>query len=63
MARIAQTVTTQKDARTIAEDERTGRVYLPTAQYGAPTVVGGADRAAGQLCHLVVAPQVLTGDG
>jgi YVTN family beta-propeller protein len=31
--RIVQTLETQKGARTIALDERTGRLYLPSAQY------------------------------
>ena len=31
--RIVQTVPTQRGARTLAVDGRTGRVYLPTAQY------------------------------
>jgi YVTN family beta-propeller protein len=46
-AKILQTVPTQLGARTIAVDDRTGRVYLPTAQYvlaaggGRPTTVPG----------------------
>jgi DNA-binding beta-propeller fold protein YncE len=33
---VAQTVPTQKGARTMALDERTHRLYLPTAQFGPP---------------------------
>ncbi len=32
--RVAQTVTTQRGARTLALDERTGRVYTVTAEFG-----------------------------
>ncbi len=39
-AAIVDTVTTQVGARTIALDERTGRVYLPTAKYGPVTTPG-----------------------
>jgi hypothetical protein len=28
-------------ARTVALDERTGRLYLPTAKYGPPATPGG----------------------
>ena len=38
---ILETVPTQVGARTIALDERTGRVYLPTSQYGPPVTPGG----------------------
>jgi DNA-binding beta-propeller fold protein YncE len=34
--RAVQTVTTQRGARTMALDERTHRLYLPTAQFGPP---------------------------
>jgi DNA-binding beta-propeller fold protein YncE len=40
-ATILETVPTQVGARTVALDERTGRVYLPTAQYGPPATAGG----------------------
>lgn len=33
---VAQTLPTQRGARTIALDERTHRLYLPTAQFGPP---------------------------
>jgi DNA-binding beta-propeller fold protein YncE len=33
---IIDTVTTERGARTIAEDERTGRVYLPSATFSIP---------------------------
>jgi YVTN family beta-propeller protein len=39
-AAVVDTVPTQVSARTIALDERSGRVYLPAAQYG-PTPAGG----------------------
>jgi hypothetical protein len=38
---IVDTVPTQISARTIALDERTGRVYLPAAKYVAATTPGG----------------------
>jgi DNA-binding beta-propeller fold protein YncE len=40
-AAIIDTVPTQVSARTIAIDERTGRVYLPAAKYGPPATAGG----------------------
>ncbi|MDB5417930.1 MAG: gluconolactonase [Phenylobacterium sp.] len=46
-ARIVELVPTEKGARTLGLDERTGRIYLPSAQYvlpaggGRPTVVPG----------------------
>jgi DNA-binding beta-propeller fold protein YncE len=58
IARIAQTVVTQRGARTIAEDDRTGTVYLPAAQYEAPKVAGGRPSAMpGTFEILVVGPQ------
>ena len=48
--RIVETVPTQLSARTIALDERTGRLYLPAAQYvfpaggGRPTITPGSFR-------------------
>ena len=48
-ARIIQTVQTARGARTLAEDPKSGRVYLPSAEYtasatpgGRPTVVPGS---------------------
>ena len=38
---IVDTVTTQVGARTIALDERTGRLYLPTAEFGPSPTAGG----------------------
>ena len=38
---VVQTILTQVSARTIALDERTGRLYLPSATYGPPVTVGG----------------------
>jgi DNA-binding beta-propeller fold protein YncE len=40
-AAIVDTVPTQISARTIAIDERTGRLYLPAAKYGPPATAGG----------------------
>ncbi|MDB5495771.1 MAG: gluconolactonase, partial [Phenylobacterium sp.] len=46
-AHIVELVPTEKGARTLGLDERTGRIYLPSAQYvlpaggGRPTVVPG----------------------
>ena len=34
---VVATVTTRRGARTIALDEATHRIYLPTAEFGAPT--------------------------
>jgi DNA-binding beta-propeller fold protein YncE len=54
--RIAETVPTQLGARTLALDERTGRIYLPTAQY-TPAVGGGRPKASpGTFQVLVVGP-------
>lgn len=51
-------VPTQKGARTGAVDERTGRIYLPAAQYGPPATPGGRPSAVpGSFVVLVVAPQ------
>jgi len=38
---IVDTVPTQVGARTIGLDERTGRLYLPTAKFAAPAMPGG----------------------
>ena len=40
-ARIVETVETAKGARLGMVDTKTGRVYLPSAKYSAPTAVGG----------------------
>ena len=40
-ASVVDTVPTQISARTIAIDERTGRLYLPAAKYGPPPAGGG----------------------
>jgi DNA-binding beta-propeller fold protein YncE len=55
-AAIAETVPTQLGARTLAEDERTGRVYLPTAQYEAAPGGGRPRVVPGTFQVLVVAP-------
>ncbi|HEV2532132.1 YncE family protein [Phenylobacterium sp.] len=54
--RIAETVTTQRGARTIAVDERTGRIYLPTAEYVAPAGGGRPTTVPGTFQILVVGP-------
>lgn len=56
-SRIVQTVQTEVGARTIALDERTGRVYLPSAQF-TPSATAGARPAVtpGTFHLLVVAP-------
>jgi YVTN family beta-propeller protein len=52
---ILQTVTTQVGARTIDLDQRTGRVYLPTSQFGPPVTPGGRPpRIPGTFQLLVV---------
>jgi YVTN family beta-propeller protein len=52
---ILQTVTTQVGARTIDLDQRTGRVYLPTSQFGPPVTPGGRPpRVPGTFQLLVV---------
>jgi DNA-binding beta-propeller fold protein YncE len=38
---VVETVQTEIGARTIALDERTGRLYLPTARLGPPATAGG----------------------
>ncbi|MDE2488110.1 MAG: hypothetical protein KGO51_12015 [Alphaproteobacteria bacterium] len=53
--KIVQTLTTQKGARTIALDEASGRLYLPTAQYVLPPG-GGYKVVPGTFQVLVVAP-------
>jgi DNA-binding beta-propeller fold protein YncE len=52
---ILETVPTQVGARTIGLDERTGRVYLPTSQFGPPATPGGRpSRLPGAFQVLVV---------
>jgi DNA-binding beta-propeller fold protein YncE len=54
-SRIVETVTTQVGARTIGLDERSGRVYLPTSQFGPPVTPGGRPpRIPGTFQVLVV---------
>ena len=48
---IVQTLETQKGARTLALDERTGRLYLPSAQY---TVAGGRFSIVPGTFHILV---------
>jgi len=54
---LVQTVPTQLGARTGAVDEKTGRVYLPTAKYVPSTTGGRPTPAPGTFEILVVAPQ------
>lgn len=51
---IVETVPTEVSARTIALDERTGRVYLPAAQLGPPAVPGGRPTRVPGTFHLLV---------
>jgi DNA-binding beta-propeller fold protein YncE len=59
---VAQTVTTARGARTITLDDRTHRVYVPTAQFGPPpaqALAGGRRRPGivpGSFEVVVVAP-------
>jgi len=55
-AKILQTVTTELGARTLAVDERSGRVYLPTAQYVVPAGGGRPTTVPGTFHVLVVGP-------
>ncbi|MDB5422740.1 MAG: hypothetical protein JWQ29_156 [Phenylobacterium sp.] len=54
---VIETVPTQVSARTIALDERTGRVYLPAAQYGPPAVAGGRPTLVPGTFQLLVVGQ------
>jgi len=57
VGRVIETVPTQRGARTIAIDERTGRLYLPAMEYGPPPA--GQTRPVtipGTFQVLVVAP-------
>ena len=52
------TVATAKGARTAAIDTSPGRIYLPSAEYGAPATAGGRpSMKPGSFKVLVVAPQ------
>jgi YVTN family beta-propeller protein len=55
-AKILETVATQLGARTLAVDERTGRVYLPTATYVAAAGGGRPTTVPGSFQVLVVGP-------
>lgn len=52
--RIVETVPTQKGARTLGLDERTGRVYLPAASYQPGTGAGRPIVVPGSFVMLVV---------
>ena len=60
---VAGTIPTQKGARTLAEDEKTHLLYLPTAEFGpAPPAKPGQRRRGPMLpgsFHLVVVGQIL----
>ena len=52
---LIQTVQTRLGARTGALDPKTGRVYLPSAEYAAPAQSGGRPRMKpGSFAILVV---------
>lgn len=51
---VVQTLQTQVSARTIGLDERTGRVYLPSAEYGPPAAPGGRPTLVPGSFHLIV---------
>ncbi|HEX3699994.1 MAG TPA: YncE family protein [Phenylobacterium sp.] len=53
-ASIVETVPTQKGARTIALDERSGRLYLPSATYVVQTTSGRPTPVAGTFQVIVV---------
>ncbi|THD79280.1 MAG: hypothetical protein E7812_09395 [Phenylobacterium sp.] len=53
-AEIVETVPTQKGARTLALDERTGRIYLPSATYVVQTTSGRPLPVAGTFQVIVV---------
>jgi DNA-binding beta-propeller fold protein YncE len=51
---VLETVPTAVGARTIALDDRTGRLYLPTARYGPPATLGGRPTIAPGTFELLV---------
>jgi len=53
-AAVIQTVKTELGARTGAVDPKTGKVYLPTAKYGAPATPGGRPLSLPGTFHIVV---------
>jgi DNA-binding beta-propeller fold protein YncE len=55
--RVMSTVQTAASARTIAIDERTGRLYLPSAQFGASTGKGRPPMVPGSFAVIVVSPK------
>ena len=56
-SRVVETVPTQASARTIALDERTGRLYLPAAKFAPPAQAGGRPTLIpGSFELIVVAP-------
>ncbi|MEA2757029.1 MAG: hypothetical protein QOJ54_3318 [Aliidongia sp.] len=50
----AGSVTTERGARTGALDTKTGRIYLPTAEFGPPATPGGRPTPVPGSFHLVV---------
>lgn len=55
---VLASVPTTKGARTGAVDPKTGRIYLPSASYGAPATPGGKPAPVpGSFAVLVIAPQ------
>ncbi len=55
--KVLATIPTAKSARTIAIDESTGVLYLPSAQYGAATGKGRPPMVPGSFSLLVVSPK------
>jgi hypothetical protein len=53
-ATIIQTVKTEPGARTGALDPKTGKLYLPTANYGPPATPGGRPLSLPGTFHIVV---------
>ena len=53
---LVQTLPTMRGARTIGIDERTGQVFLPSAEYAAPAGGGRAAMTPGSFKLLVVSP-------
>ncbi|HZZ69508.1 MAG TPA: hypothetical protein VFE18_15150 [Phenylobacterium sp.] len=53
-AEIVDTVTTEPGARTIALDERTGRVYIPSAKFGPKMATAKHGRAEPGSFHIIV---------
>jgi hypothetical protein len=63
---VAQTLTTQQGARTVALDNKTHKLYLPSASFGPATAASAGEShqkppmLPGSFVVLVVAPGVVT---